>query len=196
MMEDGDIGRRRVFVGGLGRVFTEIYDLEAHRTHREYPSLQLHEALDLVVLEPKQIERVGLTGGGVFVLTAGMMSEGSASHDLAARMIGEKAQAIFFVGYADPETPGGRLRAAKHGETFHFSSAAGEMRRLCHIEEFDLTAHANREEMLAFVGEVEPRAVLLTHGEPDSQQWFADQISARYPRMQILRPGPGDAVEV
>ena len=48
-----------------------------------------------------------------------MMSENTAAHDLALRMMGDERMAIFFVGYADPDTPAGRLRAAKHGETFH-----------------------------------------------------------------------------
>ncbi len=66
-----------------------------------------------------------LSGGRIFVITAGMMSENTAAHDLAARMIGDERQAIFFVGYADPDTPGGRLKAAKPGETFIFSGSAG-----------------------------------------------------------------------
>ena len=46
-----------------------------------------------------------LTGGRIFVITSGMMSENTAAHDLAVRMIGDDKQSIFFVGYADPETP-------------------------------------------------------------------------------------------
>src|SRR5208283_3213107 len=99
-------------------------------------------------------------------------------------------------GYADPDTPGGRLRAAKHGQTFHFSSVAGKLTRLCRIEDFDLTAHANRRDMLDFVGEVEPRVVLLNHGDEDSRNWFQHQIHARHPKIKILQPKPGEAVEV
>ena len=36
-------------------------------------------------------------------------------------------RAIFFVGYADPASPAGRLKAAKHGETFVFSPSAGRV---------------------------------------------------------------------
>jgi len=85
---------------------TEIYDLEAHRTHRQHSNLQLREALNLVVLEKGQAENMKLSGGRIFVITAGMMSENTAAHDLATRMIGDERQAIFFVGYADPDTRG------------------------------------------------------------------------------------------
>src|SRR6266853_4102676 len=112
LMGEGRLQRQPIYIGGLGRVFTEIYDLQSHRTHRQYPNLQLHEAHNLIVLDQGQAEKMRLTGGRLFVITAGMMSEHTAAHDLALRMIGDENQAIFFVGYSDPDTPGGRLKAA------------------------------------------------------------------------------------
>jgi Cft2 family RNA processing exonuclease len=64
------------------------------------------------------------------------------------------------------------------------------------VEEFDLTAHANREELLSFIGQVNPRTVLLGHGDADSRQWFEEQIRARHPKIQIIQPEPGKVVEV
>ena len=112
------------------------------------------------------------------------------------RMIGDERQAIFFVGYADPDTPGGRLKGAKQGQTFVFSASGGEVTKRCEIQDFDLTAHANRDELLDFVGQVSPRTVLLGHGDPDSRQWFEEQIRARHPKIKIIQPGPGKSVEV
>jgi Cft2 family RNA processing exonuclease len=170
--------------------------MESQRTHRQQPNLQLHEALNLIVLAQGHAEKMRLTGGRLFVITAGMMSEKTASHDLALRMIGDDRQAIFFVGYTDPDTPGGRLKAAKDGETFLLSPSGGEVTRHCEIQDFDLTAHANRNELLDFVGEVDPRAVLLGHGEEDSRNWFEEQIRERYPKIKVVQPKPGEEVEV
>jgi len=194
LIGQGKLAPQPIYIGGLGRVFTEIYDLESHRTHRQYPNLQLHEALNLVVLEKGQAEKMRL-GGRIFVITAGMMSENTAAHNLALRMVGDEHQAIFLVGYTDPDTPGGRLRAAKHGETFLFSPSGGQLTKLCQIEDFDLTAHANREEMLDFVGQVEPRAVLLTHGDDAARGWFREQINTRHPKMKVFEPKPGETIE-
>jgi Cft2 family RNA processing exonuclease len=195
LMAEGRLRRQPIYIGGLGRVFTEIYDLESHRTHRQLPELQLHEALNLIVLEPGQADKMKLTGGRIFVITAGMMSENTAAHTLGLRMIGDEQQSVLFVGYTDPDTPGGRLRAAKPGETFIFSPSGGEVTRRCHVEDFDLTAHANREQLLDFVGQVNPRTVLLAHGEDASRQWFQEQIQARHPSIRVVQPGPGEAIE-
>jgi Cft2 family RNA processing exonuclease len=196
LMQAGAIPKQPVYIGGLGRVFTEIYDLESHRTHRQHTSLMLHEALNLVVVDPGQVQTMKLSGSRLFVLTAGMMSEKTAAHDLALRMIGDERQAIFFVGYADPGTPGGRLKAARPGETFLFSPSGGEVTRKCEVDDFDLTAHANRNDLLAFVGAVSPRTVLLGHGDEDSRLWFEGQIRARYPKIKVVHASPGLSVEV
>ena len=195
LMRAGKLKPQPIYIGGLGRVFTEIYDLEAHRTHRRHANLQLHEELELIVLEKEQAEKMKLSGGRIFVITAGMMSENTAAHDLAARMIGDERQSIFFVGYADPDSPGGRLKASKPGGTFVLSPSAGRVTRKCDLQDFDLTAHANRDDLLDWVGQVSPRAVLLSHGNDDSRAWFEEQIRSRHPKVKIIQPQPGKTVQ-
>ena len=196
LMREGKLKKQPIYIGGLGRVFTEIYDIEAHRTHRQHTNLKLNEAVQLIVLEKGAAESMKLSGGKIFVITAGMMSENTAAHDLAKRMIGDERQSIFFVGYADPDSPAGRLKAAKPGETFVFSPSAGRVTKNCDMQDFDLTAHANREDLLEFVGQVSPRAVLLGHGDENSRRWFEGQIRERWPKMKIFQPQPGMVVSV
>jgi Cft2 family RNA processing exonuclease len=177
-------------------VFTEIYDLEAHRTHRHLQNLRLTSALDLQVLEKNQLDTMRMTGGRLFALTAGMMSENTPAHEVAARLAGEERHAIFFVGYADPGTPGGRMKASEPGKSFFFSTQAGEITRRCEMESFDLTAHANREDLFEFIGEVDPHTVVLSHGEDDSRAWFEAQIHAHHPKIRVIQAGPGQSIEV
>jgi len=195
LMREGKLKKQPVYIGGLGRVFTELYDIEAHRTHRSHTNLQLNEALQLIVLEKGQADSMKLGGGKIFVITAGMMSENTAAHTLAARMIGDERQSIFFVGYADPDSPAGRLKAAKPGETFVFSPSAGRVTKICDVQDFDLTAHANREDLLEFVGRVSPRTILLGHGDETARAWFEEQIHLRWPKIKVFQPQPGKKVE-
>ncbi|MFN7138225.1 MAG: MBL fold metallo-hydrolase [Limisphaerales bacterium] len=196
LMEQGKLQKQPIYIGGLGRVFTEIYDLQSHRTYRQHHNLRLTEALNLIVPERGQTEQMRLGGGRLFVITAGMMTEQTPAHELALRMVEDERMAIFFVGYADPETPGGRLKAAKHGEKFFFSQSGGELTKRCEVDDFDLTAHANRDELLDFVGVVSPHTVLLGHGEEPARLWFEQQIKARWPKIKVIQPQPGLEVEV
>src|SRR6185437_10679318 len=43
LTRSGRLKQQPIYIGGLGRVFTEIYDLEAHRTNRLHSNLQLRE---------------------------------------------------------------------------------------------------------------------------------------------------------
>jgi Cft2 family RNA processing exonuclease len=196
LMREEKLKKQPVYIGGLGRVFTEIYDIEAQRTHRQHTGLKLNEALQLIVLEKGAADNLKLTGGKIFVITAGMMSENTAAHTLATRMAGDDKQSIFFVGYADPDSPAGRLKAAANGETFVFSPSAGRVTKNCDVQDFDLTAHANREDLLEFVGQVSPRAILLGHGDDTARQWFEAQIRARWPKIKVFQPQPAKAVAV
>ena len=196
LMREGRLKKQPIYIGGLGRVFTEIYDIESHRTHRQHTNLQLNGALQLIVLEKGEAEKIKLTGGKIFVITAGMMSENTAAHDLALRMIGDERQSIFFVGYADPDSPAGRLKAARMGETFVFSPKGGRVTKKCEVQDFDLTAHANRGDLMDLVGQVAPRAILLGHGDDAARNWFAAEINARYPKIKVIQPQPAKPVTV
>jgi len=196
LMREGKLKKQPIYIGGLGRVFTEIYDIEAHRTHRQHTNLQLNEALQLVVLEKGEALKMKLGGGKIFVITAGMMNENTAAHDLATRMIGDERQSIFFVGYADPDSPAGRLKEAKQGETFVFSPSAGRVTKQCDVQDFNLTAHANREDLIDLVGQVAPRTVLLGHGDEPARKWFEEEIKHRWPKIKVVQPQTGKPVAV
>ncbi len=194
-MQRGVLPRQPVYIGGLGRVFTEIYDLVSRRAPNRRPDVNLHEALDLQVLEARELDKIK-PAGRLFVITAGMMSEHTLAHELARRMAPDERHAIHFVGYAAPDTPAGRLRAAPRGEPFAFSESAGQLVRHCEMEIFDLSAHAQREDLVDFAVRLDPRSVILGHGEPEARDWIEAELRERLPRLNILQPGPGEAVEV
>lgn len=195
LMQKGKIKKQQVYIGGLGRVFTEIYDHQARNTHRSHPKLRLTESLQLTVLSGRQVETISLNGPKIFVMTAGMMTENTGSHTLATRMLEQPRAGILFVGYTDPNSPAGRLRAAPQGESFLFGAGAGRIRKRCRVESFDLTAHAQREDLVDWVGRVHPKTVVLGHGDAEARAWMAAEIVARHPRTKILQPTQGQSVE-
>lgn len=194
-MQSGALKRQPVFIGGLGRVFTEIYDHVGPKAPNLRPDLILQEELDLRVLEYRELERLNLNNK-LFVITAGMMSEHTLSHELALRMAPEEFHSILFVGYAAPDTPAGAMRSADPGVPFTFNPGAPKIVRNCQLECFDLSAHANREDLVDFAVTMAPRSVVLGHGEPEARQWFDDALRERMPRLNILQPSPGETLSL
>ena len=60
----------------------------------------------------------------------------------------------------------------------------------------DLSAHANREQLVDFAVGMAPRTVLLGHGEPEARDWIEAELRERMPRINILQPAPGESLKV
>lgn len=64
----------------------------------------------------------------------------------------------------------------KKGDKFHFDAFELETEVMADVESFDLSGHADREELLDLIAGFEPKHVVLTHGDPEARSWFAEQI--------------------
>ena len=77
-----------------------------------------------------------------------MLVEKTPSYNLAASLIQDPTNGICFIGYCDPDTPGGQLKTTKQGENFYFEELNHETTLQAEIHNFDLTGHAERSELL------------------------------------------------
>ena len=132
---------------------------------------------------------------GIYILSSGMMVERTPSYGLAATLIAQGRNSICFVGYCDPATPGGKLLAARPGETFVFEAIDYQTPIRAQIERFEMSGHADREELLEFALNAQPKTVVLTHGDPGARAWFANALAQADPKLTIIDPEPLKAVE-
>jgi len=58
------------------------------------------------------------------------------------------------------------------------------------IEKFELSGHATRDDLLQFAVQANPRAIVLTHGDPEARAWFADQLTEALPKTKVIDPVP------
>src|SRR5438477_9554748 len=86
--------------------------------------------------------------GRVYALSSGMMMPKTLSNIFAQRIVGEPRHSIFFVGYADPESPAGILRNAQANEQIRLDPGEAPQRVRCHLEQFQFSAHASRESLI------------------------------------------------
>ncbi|MGI8435451.1 MAG: MBL fold metallo-hydrolase [Chthoniobacterales bacterium] len=190
------LGEFPLYIGGLSTKMTQIYDRFALTSRRNFPRLQLLEALEPFVLNGQTIGDAPAKPGRIYAISSGMMTPKTLSNIFARRVLEEPKHAIFFVGYADPMTPAGLLRSAQPGDLIMLDPDEPPQPLRCQIENFQFSAHASRESILAYVQKLAPKKVVLVHGDPPAIAWMHAQVSAALPSAEVIVPPPGAEIEL
>lgn len=196
LIHNGLLPRQPIYISGLANSYNEIYDELAHIHPRVCPGFKLEKSMDLVVLEQRAAAKMQLGKGKLFLLSSGMMTPHTSSYKMAVKMAHDPKHSIFFVGYADPDSPAGKVKVAGQGGKADFGGEVGMMDLQCRVDSFDLTSHCNREHMLDYVMRVRPHQVLLVHGETNSLQWFEQEIKKQIPDCKVTIPPSGETIEL
>ena len=186
----GLIPKCPVFCSGMGLDLVNFFDRICKKTGQVQFNKHIIKEMN-VKPAPRNIVPGKSPGEkGIYICSSGMLVEHTPSYNLAASMLGHHQNSILFVGYCDPETPGGELLQSKHGEEFLFDALEFKTKIEAKIEKFDLSGHADREELINFAIEREPRAIVLTHGDQEARDWFRKQLTEKLPDTQVLDPVP------
>ena len=185
------LGEFPIYIGGLSVKMTEIYDRRALTTRRLLPRLQLLEEVNPFVLNGQTIHDSPARGGRIYALSSGMMTPKTLSNIFARRVIENPEHSIFFVGYADPESPAGILKAAQKDELVSLDPDEPPLRLRCQIEQFQFSAHASRESIVAYVKRLAPKKIVLVHGDMPAVEWTHAQLAAALPGSEVVVPKPG-----
>ena len=185
-----------VYIGGLSTKLTEIYDKLAGQSSRLKPGLQLLDAVAPFVVGGADLNTLPIKGGRIYALTSGMMTENTLSNVFASRFITDPANSLFFIGYADPNSPGGRIRNAKQGDLVQLDARHPAQTLECAMDTFNFSAHASRESIRAWVNKVAPKKIVLVHGDEPAVEWFRQTLSTDLPGSEVIVPVPGEPVEL
>jgi len=185
-----------IIASGLGLDLCNYFDEIRRKTQHVQFNRSILKELGLKSLPRKVTPGRDPDRNALFVVSSGMLVENTPSYALASGLLSHSRNTIGFVGYCDPDTPGGQLLEAKSGEDFLFETVHVRSRVRAQIEKFELSGHAEREELLEFALQASPRAVVLAHGDPAARQWFNDQIAERDSGIKVIDPVPGEACEV
>src|SRR6184192_2430881 len=185
-----------IYIGGLSSKFTDIYDRRTHTTRRQMPRLKLMRDVAPYILNDETVRDTPVRGGRVYVLSSGMMIPKTLSNVFARRIIENPIHSIFFVGYANPESPAGLLRdAGTDGEVALDPNKPRQQIR-CNIEQFQFSAHATRESLVHQATKISPNKIVLVHGDPPAVAWMRATLSAELPQSEIIVPAPGVELEL
>ncbi len=196
MKERGELTDEPIYIGGLSTKITTIYDKLASRVRRNYPGLQLLDTLAPYVISGRSIDQLPVHKGRIYALSSGMMTEETLSNVFARKFIEDANNTIFLVGYSDPESPAGKLRATPLGGEVTLNSKLPPQKRNCAVHTFNFSAHAPREALLDYAIRTTPKTVLLVHGDPAAIEWMKQSILSARPQTKVIVPPPGEAVEL
>jgi Cft2 family RNA processing exonuclease len=185
-----------IYIGGLSSKMTDIYDRRAHIARRQLGRLHLMQETAPFVLNGQTIYKAPIRPGRIYALSSGMMTPKTLSNIFARRLVENPRHSVFFVGYADPESPAGLLRDAAPGGDVVLDSDEPVQRVRCNIEQFQFSAHASRETLIDYAKKLSPRKIVLVHGDPPAVEWMKATLATELPRSEVVVPAPGVELEL
>ena len=189
-------GEFPIYIGGLSSKFTDIHDRRMHTTRRQLPRLKLMREVAPFILNDETVRDTPVRGGRAYVLSSGMMIPKTLSNVFARRIIENPQHSIFFVGYANPESPAGHLREAGQGGEVALDPDKPPQRICCNIEQFQFSAHATRESLTEYAKKISPKKILLVHGDLPAVEWMRATLSNKLSGSEVIVPIPGVELEL
>lgn len=191
--EEGRVNPRTpVYIGGLSTKMTTIYDKFSDVSRRNRRGFKFLTDMELAGGNQKRVGPIPFHNGCIYALSSGMMSEKTVSNNFARQGVLENAKhGLFFVGYADSETPGGRIRAAKPGDKVLLDPAYPPVPLNCEVRVFDFSGHSTRDAIADYAVSVKPKKIFLVHGDEGAMAWFKEELAARLQGVEIIIPEPG-----
>lgn len=159
-----------IFCSGLGLSLVKFF---------KNKKILLHKILNI-----KRLKKININNflkykleKGIYLVSSGMLLEKTPSYILSSLIINHIKNSIFFVGYCDPETPGGKIKELKYGDHFCFHGLNNYKTMIkAKIDTFDLSSHANRNDLIKFAIKNNPKSIYLTHGDANAKIWFKNNL--------------------
>ncbi|MBO6575141.1 MAG: MBL fold metallo-hydrolase [Rhodothermales bacterium] len=184
-----------VYSAGLMRAISDVYDKTRFSTPR------LNNDFEVYGVEQKRLPRsqAGLTRAiqepGILVVGSGMMFERTISNKIAQEMVENEKNAILLVGYAREDSPAHRLMEAEgHEPEVILDEHRGPQTLRCSVGRFRFSGHSHRRDLLDLVERLDPKRVILVHGDEQAREWMADNIRYFNPAIDVVTPAHGEEV--
>ena len=184
----GALPKVPVFCSGLGMDLVNQFHEISKNTNRIRFNRKVLRSLGALPLPRKLEPGREPPVQGIYLVSSGMLVEQTPSYIMASSMLSDDRNSILFVGYCDPSTPGGQLIEAEHGSSFEFEAFDCTLPIKATIKQFDLSGHADRDQLVAYAEKLSPKNIFLHHGDPDARKWFAEALAPT--GAEIIDPAP------
>lgn len=179
----GRLARFPVYLDGMVRSVCAVYSsFPAHQTPYARRLIQKHGNPFFNVIEeiqpvssPKARDAI-LHGPPCCIIASSGMLTGGASAYYAQTIVQDERHGIAITGYQDEESPGRRLLELADGATNQIVIAGRTVEVKCHVQKYALSAHADAQEIAGLIEAINPREVVLVHGEGGARPALAELL--------------------
>ena len=185
-----------IFIGGLSTKMTLIYDRFANQGVRNHKAFEILKEMKLSVASRRRKRDITYNPHCIYALSSGMMTEKTVSNKFAFEFIDNPKNSLLFVGYADPDSPAGKIRAAKKGDPILLDQNLAPVELPCEVHEFDFSGHAIREDLRKFANDVTPKKIILVHGDDNAFEWFQQKLAEDMPDTEIVIAEPAEKISL
>jgi predicted metal-dependent RNase len=173
-----------VYLDGLSQTVTDCYDRFDEQLTERYRELRawINHRLTIVPddTDRETLIREQILGWpNVVIASGGMLKKGSVSYQYATYIADDPKNAIFYTGYLAENS---EALAFLGGEADDLADEGIEVQ--CERRRFHFSAHAPKEDLLQFVLDVQPRAVILVHGDASKRTQVPDNLYALLRRLE------------
>ncbi len=129
---------------------------------------------------PAQREEILAGEPAVIVASSGMLTGGPSVY-YARRLAEDARHAILITGYQDEESAGAALlslAAAGHSAPKRLTLEGQEVEVRCAVDRYNLSAHADGDELASLATGVRPRLVALVHGDGGARDALLEKLVA------------------
>ncbi len=186
MMEKNQIPNVPIYYSSLSKALNNVYD------DFNYDDNRVEQGFKLGGLEFNRLRRSDFTRGefykkpSIILATSGMVIEGTGSYRIAKHILPMRNFGIAMCGYCDPATPGYRIKNAKRGDRIYLDSfGIDEVNVKCSIENFRYTSHATPDEIMFLVKQMNPKKVVLVHGDEGAIDTIGHNILSQFPHIKV-----------
>jgi Cft2 family RNA processing exonuclease len=191
-----------VWIDGMVKTVCGVYSqFPAHQTPYARRLIEKHgnpffNIVDEIrqVASPAEREKV-LSGDPCVIIASSGMLTGGASAFYAQHLVNDERNGIAITGYQDEESPGRQLLALAEAETREVTVAGRTLEVKCGVEKYALSAHADCNEISGLIEAINPREVVLVHGEGQSRESLRDLLRRQTTRHRPIHlPRTGDTL--
>jgi Cft2 family RNA processing exonuclease len=191
-----------VYVDGMVRSVCGVYSsFPSHQTPFTRRLIEKHNnpffnIVDEIrqVATPQEREKV-LSGEPCCIIASSGMLTGGASAFYAPFIAADKLSGIAVTGYQDEESPGRQLLDLADGQVGQLNVGGRAVEVKCSVAKYALSAHADADEITGLIESINPRNVVLVHGEGQARPALADKIRRSGGRFRPVHlPRTGDTL--